>query len=216
VDALPPAPPPHVSAEASARAPGDIYPRGAREAELCERAGRPDWLYLAGLAAVDVAAVWFSTTDVVNLKYSGPTVDVPAGATRGFSLAAPVLIGVAWGATIGGAWLAVPKCSMHWVGEPPPEGSAHEGWPLAVALALVAGATAPVISAIAIGTNLPADWTTFEREVHVVAAGLAGFGGALLPYWLPPRTWTAARELEHLRLGVQSGGGIGVGYSTAF
>jgi hypothetical protein len=39
-----------------AYAPGDIYPRTDRERDLCDRASRPDWLYLGGLAALDVGA----------------------------------------------------------------------------------------------------------------------------------------------------------------
>jgi hypothetical protein len=171
-------------------APGDIYPRGAREEELCATASHPDWVYLGGLLALDVGAVLVGSSEAI--KTSG----------RYASLAGPAMIGITWGATIGGAWLALPKCSPHWVGEPPPEGDVRARWPLAVALALLAGATAPIVYGIAIGSSsLPADWTTEDRELHVVLAGVAGFGGALLPYLIPPRTWSAAREIERIRLG---------------
>ena len=88
-------------------------------------------------------------------------------------------------------------------------------WPVALSLALLAGATAPIVNGIAIGTfcaapacqgGLPADWSTFEREMHVVVAGLSGFGGALLPYLLPPSTLSAARELDRLRVGADGAG----------
>jgi hypothetical protein len=171
-------------------APGDIYPRGAREEELCAKASHPDWAYLIGLGLLDVGAVWLGSSDPI--KFSG----------RYPSLAGPAMIGLTWGATVGGAWLALPKCSPNWVGEPPPEGEVRATWPLALSLALLAGATAPIVNGIAIGSfNLPGDWTTFDRELHVVVASVAGFGGALLPYLFPPRTWRAAREIEHIRLG---------------
>ena len=52
--------------------------------------------------------------------------------------------------------------------------------------------------------------------MHIVAAGVAGFGGALLPYLLPPSTWAAARELDHLRFGADARGNVVLGYSRAF
>jgi hypothetical protein len=111
------------------------------------------------------------------------------------------------------------------VASPPREGDVRATWPLALSLALLAGVTAPIVNGIAIGTfcappacqdGLPAAWTTFEREMHVVAAGVSGFGGALLPYLLPPRTWSAARDLDHLRMGADGRGNVFVGYSAAF
>ena len=47
------------------------------------------------------------------------------------------------------------------------------------------------------------------------ASGLAGFGGALLPYLLPPRTWRAAKELEKLRVSATQGGAF-VGITLRF
>ncbi len=185
MDSLPPPPPAYVAG------PTDIYPRGKREEELCDRASRPDWLYMGGLVALDVGAIWYGSSGMV--KYSD---DVPLRAIVG-----PGMIGATWGATITGLWLALPKCEPHWVDEAPREGGVRATWPLALSLALLAGATAPIINGIAIGYNLPIEWSTPEREVHVVVAGLAGFGGALVPFLLPPRTWSAARELDRLRLG---------------
>jgi hypothetical protein len=185
-------------------APGDIYPRGARERELCARASHPDWLYLGGLLVLDAGAIVFGSSDLV--KSSGPYA----------SLVSPALIGVTWGATVGGAWLALPKCSPTWVGEPPREGDVRATWPVALSLALLAGATAPIVYGIAIGSgDLPTEWTTLDREAHIVVAGLAGFGGALLPYLIAPRTWAAAREIEHIRLG-SDGRGLFVGYTARF
>ena len=108
----------------------------------------------------------------------------------------------------------------------PARATSAPSWPLALSLALLAGATAPIVNGIAIGScygtaelcqgGLPANWTTFEREMHVVTAGVAGFGGALLPYLLPPSTWSAARELERLRFGADGRGNVFVGYTVPF
>ena len=201
LDSLPPPQP-----TTYAYAPGDIYPVGTREAELCEQASHPDWLYLGGLLAIDTGAIWLGSSD--TFKY---TSSVP------LRMSGPVMIGVTWGATVGGAWLALPKCAPHWVGEPPREGDVRASWPLAIALALLGGATAPIVEGIAIGSyNLPIEWSTFEREMHLVAAGLAGFGGALLPYVIPPRTWAAAREIDRIRFGADGRGGAYVGYTMSF
>ena len=186
-------------------APGDIYARNKREAELCETASRPDWLYLGGLVALDVGAIWGGSSDAVKASSSIPV--------RG--VLGPGIIGLTWGATVGGAWMALPQCSSTWVGAPPPEGQVRERWPLALSLAILAGVTAPVINGIAIGFDLPVAWSTFEREMHLVAAGVAGFAGAFVPYLIPPSTWSAARELERIRV---SGDGHSafVGYGREF
>ncbi|MGH7298475.1 MAG: hypothetical protein ACRELB_26275 [Polyangiaceae bacterium] len=143
----------------------------------------------------------------------------------------PAMIGLTWGATVGGAWLALPKCDPHWVASSPREGDVRADWPVALSLAALAAVSAPIVNAIAIGgcvnTNppdvppscqggLPASWTTFEREMHIVTAGLAGFGGALLPYLLPPRTWSSARQLDRLRVGADGRGNVFVSYGVAF
>jgi hypothetical protein len=209
VDALPPSP--STATESYVYAPGDIYPRGDRERQLCATASSPDWLYLAGLLAVDVGAIWFGSTDLVK----GVTDGTPFTRSEALRFTGPALIGIAWGATLGGTWLALPKCSPHWVDTPPREGDVRAAWPLAISIALLAGATAPIVNGIAVG-DLPQAWTTEERVWHLVVAGLAGFGGALLPYVLPPRTWVAARELEHIRLGLDAHGGPFVQYGFRF
>lgn len=198
--------PPQVPAAATyAYAAGDIYPRDARERELCARASHPDWVYLGALAALDVLAFGVGSSE--GHKYASNVLVRMTG---------PAMIGVAWGATIGGAWLALPKCSPEWIGDPPREGNVRETWPVALSLALLAGATAPIVNGIAIGSYLPVEWTDFERAMHVVVAGIAGFGGALLPYAIPPRTVRAARELERIRLGMDARGGMFLGYSARF
>jgi hypothetical protein len=215
VDALPPPPQPATYVYA----PSDIYPRGSREEELCSQARHPDWVYLGALAALDAGAFWWGSTG--TFKYADGV---------GVRMMGPAMIGLTWGATLGGVWLALPQCRPHWVGSPPREGDVRASWPLALSLALLAGATAPIVNGIAVGyctdvdsvgrplcqSGLPASWTTFEREMHLVVAGVAGFGGALLPYLIPPRTWSAAREIERMRFGADGRGNMYVGYSVVF
>lgn len=203
MDSLPPSQP---ASDAYVYAPGDIYPRGDRERELCAHASHPDWAYLAGLVGLDAGMIWFGSWD--RIKYTDSVA---------LRMSGPAAIGLAWGATIGGAWLALPKCSPHWVGESPREGDVRATWPLALSLALLAGATAPLINGIAIGSyDLPLEWTDFERDMHVVVAGVAGFAGALLPYLIPPRTWSGAREIERIRFGADGRGAMFLGYSRRF
>jgi hypothetical protein len=52
--------------------------------------------------------------------------------------------------------------------------------------------------------------------MHIVVAGVAGVAGAFLPYLLPPRTWAAARELEHLRVEVDGRGDPFLGFVGTF
>ena len=187
-----------------AYAPGDIYPRGQREEELCSRAGHPDWLYLSALLALDVGAVLVDAQTSIQNSDSMPV-----------RFIGPASIGLAWGATLGGGWLALPKCDPHWVGEPPREGEVRATWPLALSIALLAGATAPIFNGIVL-TSASEPWSTFERSMHVVAAGVAGFGGALIPYLIPPTTWSASRELQKIRVGTDGRGTISVGYTLSF
>lgn len=209
LDSLPPPPP----AAEYAVAPGDVYPRGPRERELCATASHPDWLYLAGLLVLDTGAIWLGSSQ--SVKFSD-NLDHPTLGNYLVSYSGPAMIGVTWGATVGGAWLALPKCSQNWVGDTPREGGVRATWPVTIALAILAGATAPVVNAIAIGGDLPVAWSTEEREAHVVTAAVAGFGGALLPYLIPPRTWSAAGELERIRFGTDGHGSAFVGYARSF
>jgi hypothetical protein len=205
LDALPPSDPPAALQPGIVytAAPGDIHPRDSREAELCGAASHPDWLYLGGLVALDAGGVLLAA-DVVKtsssewIRYTGPAA-----------------VGLTWGATVGGAWLALPKCSPNWVGESPMEGGIRASAPLALSLALLAGATAPIVTGIAVGT-LPTTWSTLESQMHLVVAGIAGAGGALLPYLLPPKTFAAARELEHIRFEVDPRGTALLTYGATF
>jgi hypothetical protein len=188
-----------------ARAPGDIYPRGARERALCDIASHADWEYLVGLVLLDSGAVVVGSLNKIK---SSPT--LPA------RFVGPTAIGFAWGLTVAGAWLAMPKCSPEWVGESPREGTVHVTWPIALSFALLAGATAPVVNAVIAGYDTTSPYSTLEREMHIVAAGLAGFGGALIPYLVPPRTWAAVQELDRIRIGPDGRGGWCFGYVARF
>jgi hypothetical protein len=209
VDSLPP-PPPAITAAA----PSDIHPRSEREKELCARASHPDWLYLGGLAVVATAGVAYGSYE--------PAADSTHLLVR---MVSPTVVGLTWGTAVGGVWLATPQCDDNWVATPPREGNVRTHWQLALALALLAGATAPIVNGIIVGSNFtsscpspercPLTWSTSEREMHLVTAGVAGFAGAFLPYLVPPRSWAAARELDHLRLGADARG-VSLGYSVAF
>jgi hypothetical protein len=199
LDALPPPPP-----ASYAYAPGDIYPRGDRERALCDTASHPDWWYLGGLTLLNAAAIAY-----------GSLGQIQDNASIVVRFTAPTVVGLAWGAGIGGGWLALPHCDPHFVGELPREGDVRANWPVALSLALLAGATAPMINGILVG-NEPMDWSNEERAAHVLTTGVMGFAGALLPYLLPPTSWSAARELEKIRVGVDARGGLSLGYTLAF
>ncbi len=166
----------------------DFYPRDAREKELCDAASKPDWLYLAFPLPLAVTSI------VLDSQVFRPSTE-PGLRTFGSGL-----VGLTWGFFVGAWWPAMPKCSAHWTPTTPPEGDVRVDWPMAFAVALFAGATAPV--AVAITEALPSappDWSNEERVLHVVLPGVIAFGSALLPYLLAPKTMRAARELQRLR-----------------
>jgi hypothetical protein len=201
LDAALPPPPPGIYLAAPAAT--DERPRGPREVELCDKASHVDWLYLGGAIAADVAAIWLDG----NLKYND---------TRGVRYLGPASVGLAWGWTLGGGYLALPKCSLDWVGSAPPEGDVHADWPMAIAFAGLAGLMAPFIEGEEIG-GVPSAWPVGERSLRLVIASGSGVAGALLPYLLPPKTWRAAKELEHLRAGsTEDGRGAFVSWSVRF
>ena len=203
LDAAPPPPPPAEVAPALPRAAAtDFYPRDARERELCDKASTPDWLYLA-FPPLFVAGTIALDSQV--FKTDGN----PAVRTIGSSL-----VGVTWGFFVGAWWPAMPKCSPHWVPGAPPEGNVRVDWPIALAIALFAGATAPVVVAIEAGLATDA-WDNTERVLHTVLPGVFAFGTALLPYLFAPKTLRAARELQNLRASADSRGAF-VSYTLHF
>ena len=168
------------------RARRHLPARRARARSLCQ--GQPSGLAVPRrLSSLDAGAFWAGSSEPIKY-YVEPAHPVHR----------PVMIGVTWGATVGGAWLALPKCRPSGSSSRLARGEVRETWPLALSLALLAGTTAPIVNAIAFGN------CTYERSAGTAAfrspgrpssarctsspPGLAGAGGALLPYLIPPRT----------------------------
>ena len=196
VDALPPSPPAYVYAAT------DYRPRGAREVELCASASHIDYLYMGTVVLSFAASIY---TDVHYVQYAR---------APGVRLIGPALVGLTWGGVLGGGYLAQPKCSPDWIVSAPPEGNFRLSWPLAAALGLLAGASAPILMAYETGP-VPYEWPVWERSSRVLVAAGSGFLGALLPYALPPKTWRAAKELEKIRARGDSTGAF-VSYTLKF
>lgn len=169
---------------------------------MCDRARHPDWLYLGVLVAADVTSI---TLDSQVLKHSDA---MPV------RFMGPAFVGLSFGATIGGGYLALPKCSNTWVPSAPREGDVRKDWPIALALAGLSAGFAPVVFGVETGPWYT-QWSPGERSARIVVASLSGFTGALLPYLLPPKTWRAAKELENLRAGADASG-MFVGYTFKF
>ena len=110
----------------------------------------------------------------------------------------PLSMGLIWGATLSGGYLSLSKCSMDWVRSAPPEGDVRSPVPFAIALAMISGATAPIFLAALEQGSVQVS-AVGERSMRFLTAGVMGVVGSLLPYLLPPRTWSGARELMHLR-----------------
>ena len=196
-EAVPKEPPPYVYAAAEYR------PVGERDVELCRKASSTDWVYIASLVALDGAAI---TADSQFFK-SQPQ--------PGVRLIAPALVGLTWGATLGGTYLSLPKCDPGYAQWAPPEGNVRTITPMIFAIALFSVATAPFVANVAHGGIQP-EWPIWERAMTVLLPIGTGFGGTFLPLLLPPRTYSAAKELEKLRLGVDKNGGVSIGYRFAF
>lgn len=181
----------------------DYYGRSERERALCLRAASPSWGYIALLVNANVVA-------------AGVQVATKFAPDAGVRTLGPGFIGLAWGALLGGGYLAMPKCHTQFAGGAPPEGDVRSPLPVAFALAALAGVTAPVLVGVETG-GLVQTWTTEERVMRLVTAGLAGFAGAFLPYvpFLAPPTWRAAKELERLRIAPLDRGAW-VGYTARF
>jgi hypothetical protein len=108
----------------------------------------------------------------------------------------------------------MPKCDATWAYGTPPEGNVRETWPVAVAIAMVAGATAPAMDFVFLGP-VKYDWPVFERSSRVFVGIGAGVLGALLPYVISPKPWAAKKEIERIRLGEVAGGPF-MSYTLAF
>lgn len=165
----------------------DIRPRQAKEIELCKQASHFDWMYAGTFAAAFAGSVYLN---VGHLKNMGP-------ATVRFI--GPSLVGFSWGGLLSGGYLSLPKCDPLWAQGPPPEGNVRAVWPMATAIAILAGVTAPIMDWNFLGPAKKS-WEVEERSARVFIAGGFGVLGALFPYLLPPTTWSAAREIERMRI----------------
>jgi hypothetical protein len=194
--AAPPDPPAYVYAAT------DYRPRQAREIALCEKASSFDWLYTGGMAAGVVGSSYLS---IGPLKHQD---------TRAVRLIGPGLVGLFWGGFLSGAWLSLPKCDPMWAEGAPPEGNVRAAWPTAVAISLLATVTAPAIDYVFLGA-VPLSWPDSERSGRLFLAMGTGLLGSLVPYVLPPRTWSAKKEIERIRLGEVAGGPF-VSYGFVF
>jgi hypothetical protein len=201
-----PATPPHL-APSSHEAPyvyvaTDLRPRQTREIELCEQASHFDWVYTGGFLLGFVGSVYL---DISPLKQNSEP---------GIRLIGPGLVGFTWGGFMGGAYLSLPKCDPLWVEGPPPEGNVRLVWPLAAAIAVVAGVVGPFMDYTFLGP-IPVEWSIAERAGRIVVGASTGVLGALFPYLLPPRTWAARRELDRIRTAGTPGGAM-VTYTLRF
>jgi hypothetical protein len=189
-------PPAHLYAAA------DVRPVSQREQELCETASHTDWLYLGGLFVLDLGSIY---VDSHKFRFA----DSPSVRLMG-----PSLMGLSWGWTLGGLYLAVPKCRPGFITYGMPEGDIRLRWPAAISIALLSAASAPFLARIEQGPVRDQDWDLNERAGTVILPVLTGFAGALIPYLLPPRTYSAARQLERIRLGLDASakGSLGTGY----
>lgn len=203
----------------------DYRPRGVEEKDLCARASSPDYVYILGTFTLAATAVMFDSE--VGQKWGAPTADRPKGSptaawTRTMSAG---FVGLTWGTFLSGAYLSLPKCSPDWVPLAAPEGAVTSRWPLALALSLVSGVSAPFLVYIETGF-VETHWAFSERGARIYVPALAGVAGALLP-WIPalaPKTYRNMLKLERLRIqsapvppgAERAPNGLVLGYSVAF
>ncbi len=169
----------------------------SKAAELCEKASHFDYMYLGTFVALDVGTL------LVDPFY------VKGKDSLFLRIAAPAAFGLSWGATLGSLPLVTPQCE--WPGTPRvrgPESTRHDHLAMMIALAGLAGASAPFIVGLATGP-LPRDhfttgyaykWPVSERSGRLIAAGVGGALGTLLPYLLPPKPFSAIKELRELEV----------------
>lgn len=180
----------------------DIRPRQTREIELCEKASHFDWHYTGAFALGFAASIY---VNIDRLKHTSEAA---------LRLLGPGLVGFTWGGLLGGGYLSLPKCDPLWAYGPPPEGNIRKEWPIATAIAIIAGVTGPIMDYAFLGP-VKIQWAVEERSARVFVGAGAAVLGSLFPYILPPRTWAAAKEIERIRLqGTPSGAQIS--YTLAF
>lgn len=182
-------------------AASDYRPRGVVEKDLCARASSPDYVYMLSSFALAGTAVMFDS--IVAQTWGAPSAEQPNG-PPGAAYSRTVstgFVGLTWGAFLSGAYLSLPKCSPDFVPPVGPEGAVTNRLPLALALSLISGISAPFLVYIETG-YVPREWAFSERGARIYVPGIAGAIGALLP-WIPalsPKTYRNMLKLERLRL----------------
>ena len=192
----PPAPPAYVYAAT------DYRPRQPREIALCEKASSFDWMYTGTMALAFVGSQYLS---IAQFKQS----EQP-----GVRLIGPGLVGFFWGGFLSGGYLSLPKCDPLWAAGAPPEGNVRTTWPMAAAITLLSTITAPAMDFVFSGA-VPVHWSVPERSARVFIAMGSGALGSLFPYLVPPKTWSARKEIDRIRIGEVAGGPF-VSYGFAF
>lgn len=179
----------------------DIRPRQTREIELCEKASHFDWQYTGGFLLGFVGSVWLNI-DKLKGSSSFPV-----------RMLGPAMVGFTWGGFLSGGYLSLPKCDPLWAYGPPPEGNVRAQWPIATAISVTSAIMSPFMDWLFLGPP-KLWWDVSERSARVFVA--AGFGviGSLFPYILPPRTWSAAKEIERIRVqGLPGGAQLSYGFA---
>jgi hypothetical protein len=183
-------------------AANDIRPRQTREIELCEKASHFDWQYTGAFLAGSVGAVWLN---IDQLKHSTNT---------GVRLLGPGLVGFTFGGFLSGGYLSLPKCDPLWAEGPPPEGNVRADWPMATAIAILSGVMGPIMDYTFLGP-VKTIWPIGERSARIFIGAGAGVLGSLFPYLLPPKTWSARKEIDRIRAMGTPAGGL-VTYTVTF
>jgi len=199
LDAPAAAPPPDLGTPSRTEPPAYVYaatdlrPRQPREIELCEKASHFDWPYASGLAVAFGASVWLN---IGTLKHEREL---------GLRMMGPALVGFTWGAFLTGGYLSLPKCDPLWAAGPPPEGNVRSVVPLGTAIVVLAALTGPIMDYAFLGP-VKTFWEVSERSARVFVASGFGALGALVPYLLPPRTWSARKQIDRMRVEGTLGG----------
>lgn len=179
----------------------DIRPRQSREIELCEKASSFDWQYTGAFALGFAGSIYLN---IDQLKHT------TSFATR---MLGPTLVGFTWGGFLSGGYLSLPKCDPLWAYGAPPEGNVRAQWPLATAIAVLSGVTGPFMDYLFLGPP-KLGWAVEERSARVFFASGFAVLGSLFPYLVPPRTWSAAKEIERIRVqGTQGGAHLSYGFA---
>ena len=196
-------PPPPASLSAPyVYAATDIRPRQAKEIELCDAASTFDWEYTGAFALAYGAATYL---DIGPMKQSD---------TLAVRLSGPALVGFTFGGLLSGAFLSLPKCDPLWAEGPPPEGNVRTIWPIATGIAIISGIMGPILDYTFLGP-VSLQWAVAERSARVFIAAGAGVLGSLFPYLLPPRTWSARKQIDRMRV-MGTPAGATVSYVVTF